>query len=285
MGKLRERMVRDMELRGLSEQTKKKYLEGVEGLARYYNQRPDQIDQEKIRAYLQYLREERGLAWSSVNVAGSGLRFLYRYTLGRRDFAAEIPWRKRDFRLPHVLSREELRRLFGRVENLKHRTLLMTAYGGGLRRSEVVALKVTDIDSHRMMTRIEQGKGRKDRYTILSPRMLAQLRLYWREYRPTLWLFPGQDGHGHLNPGTASHLFTDAKRWAEIHKPGSLHLLRHSFATHMLEAGVDVRTIQVLMGHRSLRTTARYLHVTRKVIAANQSPLDLLDLSGPGPQP
>jgi site-specific recombinase XerD len=213
-----------------------------------------------------------------VNVAGSGLRFFYRYTLGRRDFAAEIPWRKREFRLPQVLSREELRRLFGRVENLKHRTLLMTVYGGGLRRSEGVALRVTDIDSHRMTIRVEQGKGRKDRYTILSPRLLAQLRLYWREYRPAPWLFPGQDPNEHMRPGTASAVFTTAKRWAEIRKAGSLHLLRHSFATHLLEAGVDVRTIQVLMGHRSLRTTARYLHVTRKVIEATQSPLDLLDL-------
>lgn len=237
-----------------------------------------------MRAYLHHLRAEQGLAWSSVNVVGSGLRFLFRYTLGRRDFSAEIPWRKEGFRLPQALSPEELRRLFGRVENLKHRTLLMTVYGGGLRRSEGVALKVTDIDSHRMMLRVEQGKGRRDRYTILSPRMLAQLRLYWREYRPARWLFPGQHANKHLLPDTASKVFTDAKRWAEIRKPGGPHLLRHSFATHMLEAGVDVRTIQVLMGHRSLRTTARYLHVTRKLITANHSPLDLLDLTDPGPQ-
>ena len=284
MGELRERMLRDMELRGLSEETKKKYLSGVEGLARFTRQSPAEVTQDHVRAYLHHLRTEQGLAWSSVNVAGSGLRFLFRYTLGRRDFSAEIPWRKEDFRLPQVLNREELRRLFGRVENLKHRTLLMTIYGGGLRRSEGVALKVTDIDSHRMMLRVEQGKGRKDRYTILSPRMLEQLRLYWREYRPAPWLFPGQDPNEHLHPNTASKVFTDAKRWAEIHKPGGPHLLRHSFATHMLEAGVDVRTIQVLMGHRSLRTTARYLHVTRKVIAATQSPLDLLDVTDPGPQ-
>jgi integrase/recombinase XerD len=278
MGALRDRMVRDMELRGLSEETKKKYLWGVVGLARFTRQSPAEVTQEQVRAYLHHLRTEQGLAWSSVNVVGSGLRFLFRYTLGRRDFSAEIPWRKLAFRLPQVLSPEELRRLFGRLENLKHRTLLMTVYGGGLRRGEGVALKVTDIDSHRMMLRVEQGKGRKDRYTILSPRMLAQLRLYWREYRPAPWLFPGQDTNEHLHPDTASKVFTDAKRWAEIRKPGGPHLLRHSFATHMLEAGVDVRTIQVLMGHRSLRTTARYLHVTRKVIEATQSPLDLLDL-------
>lgn len=284
MGALRDRMVRDMELRGLSEETKRSYAASVEELARYYHAPPDQLDQERLRAYLEYLRQERGLSWSSVNVAGAGLRFFYRYTLGRRDFAADIPWRKMGFRLPQVLNAEELRRLFARVENLKHRTLLMTVYGGGLRRSEGVALKVTDVDSHRMMLRVEQGKGRKDRYTILSPRMLAQLRLYWRQYRPTLWLFPGQDPNEHMNPGTASKVFADARRWAEIRKVGGLHLLRHSFATHMLEAGVDVRTIQVLMGHRSLRTTALYLHVTRKVIAANQSPLDLLDLPGAGPQ-
>jgi len=284
MGALRDRMVRDMELRGLSEETKKKYLWGVVGLARFTRQSPAKVTREEVRAYLEHLRTEQGLTWSSVNVAGAGLRFLFRYTLGRRDFSAEIPWRKRGFRLPQVLNHEELRRLFGRVLNLKHRTLLMTAYGGGLRRGEVVALKATDVDSHRMMLRVEQGKGQKDRYTILSPRMLAQLRLYWREYRPTLWLFPGQDPGEHMDPGTASAVFLNAKRWAEIRKPGSLHLLRHSFATHMLEAGVDVRTIQVLMGHRSLRTTALYLHVTRKVVAANQSPLDLLDLPDRGPQ-
>lgn len=284
MGALRDRMVRDMELRGLSEETKKKYLWGVVGLARFTRQSPAEVTQEEVRAYLHHLRTEQGLAWSSLNVVGSGLRFLFRYTLGRRDFSAEIPWRKVAFRLPQVLSPEELRRLFSRVENLKHRTLLMTVYGGGLRRSEGVALKVTDVDSGRMMLRVEQGKGQKDRYTILSPRMLAQLRLYWREYRPTLWLFPGQDPTEHLDPHTAGKVFAEAKRWAGIRKVGGLHLLRHSFATHLLEAGVDVRTIQVLMGHRSLRTTALYLHVTRKVVAANQSPLDLLDLPGAGPQ-
>jgi len=284
MGALRDRMVRDMELRGLSEETKKKYLWGVVGLARFTRQSPAEVTQDQVRAYLHHLRTDEGLAWSSVNVAGSGLRFFFRYTLGRRDFSTEIPWRKMGFRLPQALNAEELRRLFSRVENLKHRTLLMTAYGGGLRRGEVVALKATDIDSHRMMVRVEQGKGQKDRYTILSPRMLAQLRLYWREYRPTLWLFPGQDPNEHMDPDTAYRVFTDAKRWAEIRKVGGLHLLRHSFATHLLEAGVDVLTIQVLMGHRSLRTTVRYLHVTRKVIAASQSPLDLLDLPDPGPQ-
>jgi integrase/recombinase XerD len=283
MGALRDRMVRDMELRRFSPRTQYAYALSVARLAKYWGRSPDQLDGERIRDYVHHLVTERGLAWSSVNVACSGIRFFYEVTLGRTELATAIPPRKTPQELPEVLSKPELERLFVSVTNAKHRALLMTTYAAGLRASETLHLQPEDIHSDRMMIRVRQGKGAKDRYTLLSRRLLEELRSYWRQYRPRPWLFPGQEATRPLTYRSAIALFTEAKEKAGITKQGGLHMLRHSFATHLLEAGTDVRTIQVLMGHTSIRTTTRYLQVTRKTIGATRSPLDLLDIPDPWP--
>ena len=191
-----------------------------------------------------------------------------------------MPRRRNPRQLPEILSAKELEALFATVEYPQHRALLMTTYGGGLRVSEVCKLRPTDIDSERMMIRVESGKRAKDRYTLLSVRLLEELRAYWKIDRPRTWLFPGRRPEKPFSDDEAREIFNSAKAKAGIRKKGSIHLLRHGFATHLLEAGVDLRTIQVMMGHSSINTTALYLHVTRKMIGATQSPLDLLDLSG-----
>ncbi len=277
MGILRDRMIRDMQLRRFSRATQAAYLREVAVLAKHFHQPPDRIDQHMLQDYILYLLTERKLASSSVNLATAALRFFYTVTLDRRDLALAIPPRKTPRHLPEVLSRVELERLFD-IENLKHRVLLMATYAAGLRVSEVVRLRTTDIDSHRMMIRVEAGKGEKDRYTILSSRLLLELRTYWKIQRPPRWLFPGQKSGSPITTRTAQEVFTSAKTRAAISKPGGIHLLRHSFATHLLEAGGDLRTIQLLMGHSSIVSTVRYLQLTRKTLASAQSPLDLLDL-------
>jgi len=278
MGVLRDRMVREMELRRFSASTQQAYERAVAELTKYHRRSPDQIDGEMVKDYLHHLLTERELAWSTVNVVSSGIRFFYTETLDRSDVSTAIPARKTPSKLPQVLSKEELCRLFHSARNLKHRLILMTTYSAGLRRSEVVRLKVTDIDRDRMMIRVENGKGQKDRYTILSQQLLDELRLYWVQYRPQHpWVFVSQATNAPLVPRTVSRIFTNVKANAGIQKEGGVHMLRHSFGTHLLEAGVDLRTIQLLMGHSSLRTTTRYLHVTRKIIQAHGSSLDLLN--------
>jgi site-specific recombinase XerD len=189
-----------------------------------------------------------------------------------------IPPSKKKSQLPEILSAEELECLFASASNPKHRALLMTSYGGGFRVSEVVKLQITNIDSQRMMIRVEQGKANKDRYSILSQRLLQELRLYWRMYRPPIWLFPGRDPNRPMHIGSAQKAYYHAKQKAGIRKARGIHTLRHCFATHLLEAGEDLRTIQVLMGHSSMLTTMMYLQVTRKKLASTKSPLDLLKI-------
>lgn len=278
MGALRDRMMRDMQLRRFSPRTQDAYVRSVERLARYYHKSPDKIDEEMVRDYLYHLMTEKGLSWSSLNVASSGIRFFYAVTLGRLGFTAAIPPRRTPRRLPEILSKEELERLFTGVTNVKHRALMMTAYAGGLRLAEVISLRVTDIDSDRMMIRAAKGKREKDRYTILSHRLLEELRFYWRVDRPSPWLFPAQRSDQPLSRGAAHKAFTKAKERVGITKAGGMHMLRHAFATHLLEAGVDLRTIQILMGHTSIGTTVKYIQLTRKTIDATKSPLDLLDI-------
>lgn len=279
MGRLRDRMVRDMEVRGLAPRTQEQYVRGVVGLVRFYdNTSPLRIDGEMVKDYLYHLTTQRKLAWSTVNVVRSGLRFFYEVTLNRQDVSTATAPRKTPQRLPEILSKEELERLFGSVANVKHRALLMTAYGAGLRATELVHLKVTDIDSDRMMIRVDQGKGRKDRYTILSERLLKELRACWLTHRSPTWVFVNRNTQLPLTRHTPWNVLTTARKRAGIHKAGGIHVLRHCFGTHLLEAGVDLRTIQMLMGHRSLATTARYLRVARKTIDATQSPLDLLNI-------
>jgi len=272
-------MIQDMQLRRFSPHTQEAYVRAVAGLAQFYHQSPDQLNPEQVRAYLLHLMVKRQLSWSSCNVVASGLQFFYSVTLAQKGVHLEIPPRKTPHILPEILSAQELERLFLAPKNLKQRTLLMTTYAAGLRVSEVVHLKIHDVDSQRMLIRVEQGKGRKDRYTILSPRLLRELRQYWKQYRPPLWLFSQKGSAARpLSTSGAQHTYYTAKKKAKIVKGRGIHCLRHCFATHLLEAGVDVRKIQALMGHTSIRTTMLYLQVTQKQLMAVQSPLDLLAL-------
>lgn len=279
MSPLRQQMDNDMVLRGMAVRTRESYLAAVFELAKYYHRSPDELDEAEVQRYLLHLIQERQLAWSSCNLAVHGLRFFYRITLKRRDTEFAIPRAHAPQKLPEILSREEVARLLVAARNLKHRVLLMTTYAAGLRVSEVAALKVSDIDSGRMMLRVEQGKGAKDRYTLLSPKLLGELRRYWAAYRPKTWLFPKTRTPEHpMNPEQAQKMYYAAKSRAGIAKHGGIHSLRHAFATHLLEAGADVHTIQRLMGHRSISTTTRYFHLARSGLTATTSPLELLDL-------
>ena len=276
MTPLREKMIEEMQLRRFSSNTQESYVRSVSGLASHYHKSPDQINSSQLKNYCLFLTNERNLSWSSINTITAGIRFFYAETLNRKDVALSIPPRKTPRRLPEIFSRDELLALFSSTANLKHRLVLMTAYGCGLRISEVTSLKVGDIDSKRMMIRIEHGKGDKDRYTILSPRLLAELRSYWLAYRPSHWLFENKITKERLTRSTPHLIFKAALKKAAITKNVTFHGLRHSFASHLLEAGVDIRTIQILMGHSSITTTARYLHVARKNLGSIKSPLDLL---------
>jgi integrase/recombinase XerD len=278
MGELRDRMQQALVVRGMSPRTQEAYLAAVKGLAQYYHQRPDTLSEEQIQAYVRSLIEQRHLAPSSVRVAVMGLRFFYTQTL-QRQFS-NLPLPKRTKTLPVVLSRDEVARLLASTATLRERALLMTTYGGGLRVSEVVRLRVSDIDAQRGMLRVEQGKGRKDRYTLLGPRLLAELRHYWQVYRPVQpWVFPQRHKAVPMDPSTAQKLYYAAKQRAGITKAGGIHALRHAFATHLVEAGTDLATLQQLLGHDSITTTMRYVHVARSRVVAQGSPLDglLLD--------
>jgi integrase/recombinase XerD len=254
MTPLRQRMLEDMRIRNLAENTQISYIRQVVAYAAHFHRSPEELGPEDVRAYQLYLMQTRKLAPSSIGIATGALRFLYKVTLKRDWTVEEIPMPKKRFRLPVILSREEVTRFLGSVDSLKHRTLLTTAYAAGLRISEATHLKVTDIDSQRMMLRVDQGKGRKDRYVMLSPRLLDALRLYWKAVRPTLWLFPGDLSGQPITRGAVALACQKAHRASGIPKPITAHSLRHAFATHLLESGTDVRTIQLLLGHRSLAT-------------------------------
>ena len=230
--------------------------------------------------------EQRRSSWSYYNQNLQALRFLYNVTLGRDWVLKHIVCPKRPKRLPVVLSGEELVRFFAAISSLKHRASLMTAYAAGLRVSEVAALRVEDIDSRRMVIHVREGKGSKDRYVMLSPKLLGLLRAYWKAARPRLWLFPGGNADRPITPSAVRKACQRAREAAGLGKHVTVHTLRHSFATHLLEAGTDLRTIQVLLGHHSPRTTAVYTHVSPAAVRATVSPLDRLDLeAGGGPRP
>jgi site-specific recombinase XerD len=281
MTPLRQKLIDDLAVRGLSENTQLSYVQSVKGLACHYRRSPDQLTPQQVQDYLLHLLKKRGLSPISCNTVRYGLRFFYGITLGWPDPHLYVPGAKQPSTLPEVLSQQEVMRLFTVTTNCKHRALLMTTYSAGLRVSEVTRLKVVDIDSERMCLRIVQGKGQKDRYVPLSERLLHELRAYWRQYRPAPWLFPGQFPDRPITRDGAADAFVKAKRKAGITKSGAIHLLRHSWATHMLEAGADLSNIQRLMGHRSSRTTQRYLHIAQDRKSATPSPLDLLDFPGP----
>jgi integrase/recombinase XerD len=273
MTPLRQRLIDDLRLRNYSPRTIEAYVAGVAKFAAHFGRSPDQLGLEDVRTFQLHLLA-RGVSWSQFNQTVCALRFFYAITLGRPGLVEHIPFGKRPKVLPAVLSRDEVARLFAAVRHDRHRLMLRTTYAGGLRVSELVRLQVADIDSARMVMHIRQGKGRKHRLVPLSPRLLAELRTYWRERRPRLWLFPGQGAAGHLRPDIVQRACREAAHSVGFTKHVTVHTLRHSYATHLLEAGVDLLTIQKLLGHRDLQTTARYTHVSTQRLRAAPSPLD-----------
>lgn len=274
MTPLRKKMVRELELQRKAPGTISSYVRSVAELAKFHGKSPDLLEVEEVRDFVHYLIVGKKLSIGTVNQTLTGIKCFYGSILGR-EFDLKIP-AKPTGKLPEPMSREEIARLLDAARLPKQRVLMMTAYGAGLRASELVRLQPVHIHSDRMLIRVNQGKGRKDRYTLLSPRLLEELREYWRKVRPRTWFFPHRDRAGHMPPDTARKTFNLLKARAGIDHGRGVHSLRHSFATHLLEAGVDLRTIQSLMGHANLSTTARYLHVTRKHLGTIQSPLDLL---------
>jgi site-specific recombinase XerD len=277
MTQLRKRFIEDMELVDLSENTQQAYVRAVAQFALFFGMSPEQLGREEIRTYLLYLMRQKRVSKSTYRQVLSAIRFLYRTTLGKDWVIEGIRYTRSEKKLPVVLSMDEVDRFFDALHSLKHRAILMTAYAAGLRVSEVIALRVTDVDSQRMVIRVDQGKGRKDRYVPLANRLLVVLREYWKAARPENFLFPGRGKSGHITRTSVNLAVKRAMREAKLTKNISPHTLRHSFATHLLENGTDLRTIQVLLGHRSLKTTAIYTHVSRKQIESTRSPLDLLE--------
>ena len=278
---LRRRMTEDMTVRGFTVCTQRGYLAAVRNFTVFLGRSPDQATAEDLRRFQFHMRSE-GASATTMNAAVSALRFLFGVTLGRGDAEVGMTTVRRPRRLPVILSPEEVARLLDHAAGLKSRAALSLAYGAGLRASEVVSLKVSDIDSKRQVIRVEQGKGHKDRYAMLPPDLLALLRSWWRAGRaqgvmlPGGWLFPGQNPVNHLTTRQLNRLFHAAKAAAEIDKPVSLHSLRHCFATHLLEQKVDIRVIQVLLGHKKLDTTAHYSQVNSTTLKAVKSPLEQL---------
>ncbi len=278
---LRRRMIEDMTARNLDAKTQRGYIRSVRACCRFCDRRPERLTYEDIRRFQLQLMES-GLAPGTVNSAMIGLRFFFRTTLRRPEALDYIPMAREPQRLPVVMTPEEVASLLESAPGLKWRTALSVAYGAGLRASEVVALKVGDIDSRRMRIRVEQGKGRRDRDALLSPHLLAVLRNWWKLARPPVWLFPNRlTPFDHVTPKSLNRAFHQGIERAGIKKAVSLHTLRHCFATHLLEQGVDVRVIQVLLGHKKLETTAVYAHVAAKTLDGIESPLDLLQLRPP----
>ena len=258
MTPLRQRMIEDMRVRNLSANTQRLYVDRVAKFAQYFRKSPELLGPEDVRTYQVYLIHQKRASSSMLQQTVCALRFLYRNTLGKEWALPYIPAPRRERKLPVVLSQEEVSRFFDNLPNLKHRALIMTAYATGMRVSEVVSLRAADIDSDRMMIRVEQGKGRKDRYVMLSPNLLELLRTYWKVARPADWLFPGQRSGTHLGAKRVLQVCIKAGAAAGLTKRVTVRALRHSFATHLLDAGANIRVIQILLGHRSLRTTARY---------------------------
>jgi len=268
-----------MVLRGFALRTRESYLAAVAALAKHYWRSPDLLTPEEVQAWLLHLIVERKLAYASVNLMHCACRFLFEKVLRRPEIRFDIPMAKVPKTLPRILSREEVSRLFAAAANLRARTLLMATYAAGLRVSEVCALQLTDIESapDRTCIKVRQGKGGRDRYTMLSPALLATLREYYRVYRPTTWLFPNPSGTGPIDPQTAQRMYWAARDRAGLGRRGGIHTLRHCFATHLIESGVDLPTIQRLMGHGHISTTVRYLHLARSHLTGTPSPLESLD--------
>jgi len=284
MTTLRQQFIRELVIRGTSPRTQESYVAAVHGLARHYHKSPDQLSDEQLKDYMFYLAQERKLAPASLNVAICSLRSFYQLVLQRSidQVRLALPWVSKAVRRPQVYAVEELEKLLTvGCPHPKHRAFLMTVYGAGLRLNEACHLKLCHIDSARIQIRVEQGKGRKDRYTLLSPRLLQELRTYWKAFRPSIWLFPSsRHPEQPMSADTGAKIYTQAVRRAGLRSKGGIHSLRHSFATHLLEAGVEITVVQRLLGHTSISTTVNYLHVRRERLNQIQSPLQLLDLDG-----
>jgi integrase/recombinase XerD len=281
MTELRQKMIRAMDLKDLSKHTQRTYLAAVTGLAKHYRQSPDKLTQEMIEDYLLYLKNVKGNAPNTRGTVLTGLRFFYGH-VAEKEIPIDHSACRKVRKLPTVLVQEDIWKIISAPENLKHRLILMTTYSAGLRASEVRALKPEHIDSQRMLIKVENGKGSKDRYSLLSKTLLAELRNYYRKHRPKTYLFPSSFKKNTIK--TLSYeavrcIYEKARKKAGIKKGPGIHTLRHSFATHLLEAGYDIRKIQVLMGHTKLSTTMIYLHVSCKTLSKIPSPMDLIDIN------
>ncbi len=278
MTELRQKMIRAMELRNLSDNTQRRYLDAVTGLAKHYHQSPDQLTKEMIEDYLLYLKNDKGNAPNSCASTLSGLRFFYK-RVAEQKISIDYSLARKVQKLPTVLPQEDIENIINATDNLKHRLILMTTYSAGLRASEVIALKPENIDSKRMLIKV-RGKGDKDRYTLLAKKLLPELRHYYKKFQPKTYLFPSSYKHKKHQPlsyGSVHSIYEKTRKKAGVKNGAGIHTMRHSFATHLLEAGYDIRKIQVLMGHRRLSTTMIYLHVSRQTLSKIPSPLDLMD--------
>ena len=283
MSKLREQMIRAMELKNLSANTQRAYLAAVTGIGKHYRQSPAKITDKMIEDYLLYLKNDKGNAPNSCSSVLTGLRFFYQ-NVAQKQISVDYSLRKKPRKLPTVLTMEQVAKLICAPKNLKHRLILMTTYSAGLRASEVTALKAEHIDSDRMLIKVKDGKGKKDRYTLLSEKLLAQLRCYYRKYRPKSYLFPSafkKRKNKALSYEALRLIYEKARNKAGVKNGAGIHTLRHSFATHLLEQKVDIRVIQVLLGHKKLETTAMYSQVGTRTLREAQSPLDALSLDPP----
>jgi integrase/recombinase XerD len=277
MSPLRRRMIDDMTIRNLSPATQRSYLHAVTKFSRYFGRSPEQLDLEDVRAFQVHL-VATGISWPALNQTVCALRSFYGVTLGHAEIPERIPYAREPRKLPVVLSADEVVRFLEAVPSLKTRAALTTAYAAGLRASEAVGIRLADIDAGRMVIRVEHGKGGKDRYVMLSVQLLGILRTYWRLARPTHWLFPGRDKSKPIDVQVLHAACRSACAAAGLAKRVTVHTLRHSFATHLLESGTDIRIIQVLLGHSNLSSTARYTQVSNGLIRRTESPLDRLRL-------
>jgi site-specific recombinase XerD len=277
MSPLRRRMIEDMTVRNLSPATQRSYVHAVAKFGRFFGRSPDRLELEDVRTFQVHL-VAGGISWPALNQTVCALRFLYGVTLKQAELPERIPYAREPQKLPVVLGADEVVRFLEAVSSLKARAALTTAYAAGLRASEAASLKVGNIDSSRMVIRIEQGKGGRDRYVMLSTQLLNLLRSYWRMARPVHWLFPGRDAEHPIHPVALHAACRSACAASGLDKRVTVHTLRHSFATHLLESGTDIRIIQALLGHRNVNTTARYTHVSTSTIRSTVSPLDRLRL-------
>lgn len=276
MGKLRDQMIEDLQLRNYARRTCKEYVSCARAFVAYHRRPPQEMGELEVRQFLMYLLEKRQAGPATRKMHVAGIKFLYEVVLRRPEVVAAIPWPKVAHNVPEILSGSEVTRLLDAIDSIKHRAIVMTAYGAGLRISEVCGLEVSDIDSQRMTIRV-LGKGGRERYVMLPERVLFLLRRYWVAERPRRpWLFPGQQAGCPISAASVRHHLRVAADKTELQKRVTPHVLRHTFATHLLELGTDVRVIQMLLGHRSIKTTTRYTRMTSRILAKTKSPADVL---------